>query len=85
LFDLLARALFEKNDSAVAIERAFQTAVSLDPFNLAIRHNYERFLAVSKHHGQPVGDWELSPFPIEIEEERRVLYLSVQPSFALAA
>jgi len=84
MFDLRALALFEKNDSAVAIERAFQTAVSLDPFNLAIRHNYDRFLIVSGHPNQPVsGDWELSPLPIE--EERRVLYQSVQPSFALAA
>jgi tetratricopeptide (TPR) repeat protein len=84
LFDLRALALFEKNDSAVAIERAFQTAVSLDPFNLAIRHNYERFLVVSGHPGQPVsGDWELSPLPIE--EERRVLYQSVQRSHAPAA
>ena len=84
LFDLLALALYESHDSYVAIERAFQTAMSLDPFNPAIRHNFERFLAVSAQPAQPVGGgWVLTPLPME--EARRELYESVQPQFAQAA
>ena len=72
------------NDSTVAAERAFQTALSLDPFNLAIRDNHERFQAAIEHPDQPAGDgWEPSPLPFE--EVKRAVYQLVQPPVPQAA
>ena len=84
LFHLRALALFNMNDSTGAVERAFQTALSLDPFNLAIRDNHERFQAAIEHPDQPAGDgWEPSPLPFE--EVKRAVYELVKPPLAQAA
>ena len=74
------------DNSPVAIQRAFERAMSLDPFNLAIRHNYELFLVVSKHPDRlGKGGWVFSPLSIEIDEERRNLCQFVKPPSLLAA
>lgn len=83
-FELRALALFQRHDSAASIERAFQTALALDPFNLAIRHNYERFRAVSEHPERATeANWDLGPHPLD--ELRRDVYRSVQPRSSQAA
>ena len=80
LFHLLALGHFNMNDSTGAAERAFQTALSLDPFSLAIRHDHER--VQSRNRGirtsLPIrGNWERSPLPFE--EVKRAVYQLVQP------
>ena len=84
IFELLAIALFKKHGSNQTVERAFLTAISLDPFNLTIQQNYELFKKTVRHPQQAEANgWVIGV--VSLDQARSDLYKAVQPSLAVAA